>query len=218
MVNLRNPLLSGGEARKRGIHLGFEPHDRCHQRSETGISVPPQKGMMSFKNLKIIYMFKNILNVNPFQGKHLHSRDYKDYQGFENKRVVVIGLGNSGGDIAVELGICAKQVRITKFPLIFVQLLIFNSICKQECIRVGCVPSAAVAVSPRGFCLSACWDTSPSPPGADPPGSRPPQTRCPPPETCCKACWDTTCNACWDSTPPWRPAAIMLGYHLQGML
>ena len=24
----------------------------------------------------------------------------------------------------------------------------------------------------------------------------------PPPETCCKACWDTTCNACLDSTPP----------------
>ena len=24
----------------------------------------------------------------------------------------------------------------------------------------------------------------------------------PRPETCYKACWDTTCNACWDSTPP----------------
>ena len=23
-----------------------------------------------------------------------------------------------------------------------------------------------------------------------------------PPETFCKACWDTTCNACWDTTPP----------------
>ena len=27
-----------------------------------------------------------------------------------NKRVVIIGIGNSGGDIAVELGRCAKQV------------------------------------------------------------------------------------------------------------
>ena len=88
-----------------------------------------KKGMMSFKNFKIIHFLKNMLNVDLFQGKHLHSRDYKDYQGFENKRVVVIGLGNSGGHIAVELGICAKQVRIAKFPLIFIQLLIFNSIC-----------------------------------------------------------------------------------------
>ena len=44
------------------------------------------------------------------QGKQLHAHDYKDYTGFEDKRVVVIGIGNSGGDIAVELGRCAKQV------------------------------------------------------------------------------------------------------------
>ena len=25
----------------------------------------------------------------------------------------------------------------------------------------------------------------------------------PPPETCCKACWNPSCNACWDSTPLW---------------
>ena len=31
---------------------------------------------------------------------------------------------------------------------------------KQECIPVGCVPPAAVAVS-WGVCLSACWDTLP---------------------------------------------------------
>ena len=30
---------------------------------------------------------------------------------------------------------------------------------KQECIPVGCVPPAAVAV--WGVCLSACWDTPP---------------------------------------------------------
>ena len=51
---------------------------------------------------------------------------------------------------------------------------------EQECIPVGCVPSAAVAISPGGVCLSACWDTTTTPPGADPPGpgtpgSRPPQ-------------------------------------------
>ena len=34
-----------------------------------------------------------------------------------------------------------------------------------------------------------------------PPPEQTPESR-PPPEPCCKACWDTTCNACWDSTPP----------------
>ena len=31
---------------------------------------------------------------------------------------------------------------------------------KQECIPVGCVPSAAVAVGGGGVCPSACWDTA----------------------------------------------------------
>ncbi len=38
-----------------------------------------------------------------FQGEILHSHDYKDWTGYTGKRVVVIGIGNSGGDIAVEL-------------------------------------------------------------------------------------------------------------------
>ena len=116
----------------------------------------------------------------------------------------------------------------------------------QECIPVGCVLPAAVAVRGwRGglhqvtvmafwcgglvmaFCPSpqkAHTRRPPSirrppnqkaitegniPPGADPPGPGPPQEQtpprdqAPPPETCCKACWDITCNACWDSTPLW---------------
>ena len=51
---------------------------------------------------------------------------------------------------------------------------------EQECIPVGCVSSATVAVCFRGGLHTP-------PPGADP---------------CCKACWDTTWKACWDSTPP----------------
>ena len=36
------------------------------------------------------------------------------------------------------------------------------SLSKQECIPVGCVPSAALAVCRAGVCLSACWDTPPT--------------------------------------------------------
>ena len=109
-----------------------------------------------------------------------------------------------------------------------VMTYIFNKWTQQtqwECIPLGCVPSAAVVVSPRGrVCFSACWDTSPllgtDPPGADtPPGPGTPLETCgkacwdttcnacwdstDPLETCCKACWDTTCKACWDTTPLW---------------
>ncbi|XP_074762938.1 flavin-containing monooxygenase 5-like isoform X2 [Athene noctua] len=45
-----------------------------------------------------------------FEGWYLHSRDYKSPQHFSGKQVVVVGTGNSGVDIAVELSHTAKQV------------------------------------------------------------------------------------------------------------
>ncbi|NXR32659.1 FMO5 monooxygenase, partial [Zosterops hypoxanthus] len=48
--------------------------------------------------------------IQKFKGHYLHSRDYKDAQAFTNKRVVVIGIGNSGSDLAVEISQTAQQV------------------------------------------------------------------------------------------------------------
>uniref|UniRef100_G3PP33 Flavin-containing monooxygenase n=1 Tax=Gasterosteus aculeatus TaxID=69293 RepID=G3PP33_GASAC len=44
-----------------------------------------------------------------FSGRCLHSWDYKDGDAFRGKRVVVVGIGNSGGDIAVEISRSAEQ-------------------------------------------------------------------------------------------------------------
>ena len=49
--------------------------------------------------------------IDTFEGRIVHTHDYKDQRGFEEKRVIVVGIGNSGGDVAVELGKAAKQVR-----------------------------------------------------------------------------------------------------------
>ncbi|MEQ2186090.1 hypothetical protein GOODEAATRI_025023, partial [Goodea atripinnis] len=40
--------------------------------------------------------------IETFEGKYSHSWDYKGPEDMHGKRVVVIGIGNSGGDIAVE--------------------------------------------------------------------------------------------------------------------
>lgn len=48
--------------------------------------------------------------LEKFKGWYLHSRDYKNPQPFSEKRVVVVGIGNSGVDITVELSHRAKQV------------------------------------------------------------------------------------------------------------
>lgn len=38
-----------------------------------------------------------------------------DHRGYEDKVVVVVGVGNSGGDVAVELSRVAKQVIFCSF-------------------------------------------------------------------------------------------------------
>lgn len=49
--------------------------------------------------------------IDTFKGQYFHSRDYKTAEEWRGKRVVVIGIGNSGGDIAVELSRVTKQVQ-----------------------------------------------------------------------------------------------------------
>lgn len=45
-----------------------------------------------------------------YTGQITHSHSYKDFHGFEDKNVVVVGVGNSGVDIAVELSRISREV------------------------------------------------------------------------------------------------------------
>lgn len=51
--------------------------------------------------------------IEKFKGQYFHSRQYKHPEGFEGKHILVIGLGNSASDIAVELSKKAAQVFIS---------------------------------------------------------------------------------------------------------
>ena len=107
--------------------------------------------------------------------------------------------------------------------------------CQQECIPVGCVPSATVAVCWPGECVPPPHTPEQAPLGAGTPpgdllqgmlgyhlqgmlGYQPPGDLLQgilgyhlqgmlgyQPQTCCKAYWDITCKACWDTTPPSPP-------------
>ncbi|CAH1760298.1 269_t:CDS:10 [Entrophospora sp. SA101] len=48
--------------------------------------------------------------MDVFKGKQLHSHFYRSPEEFANKRVIVVGVGNSGMDISVELSHSASEV------------------------------------------------------------------------------------------------------------
>ncbi|XP_062616301.1 flavin-containing monooxygenase 5-like [Saccostrea cucullata] len=51
--------------------------------------------------------------LKDFEGKVIHSHDYKHTKGYEDKRIVLIGIGNSGVDAAVELSRVASQLYLS---------------------------------------------------------------------------------------------------------
>ncbi|XP_037626548.1 flavin-containing monooxygenase 5-like [Sebastes umbrosus] len=51
--------------------------------------------------------------IDTFKGKYFHSRDYKTPEEWRDKKVVVLGIGSSGGDIAVELSRVTKQLYLS---------------------------------------------------------------------------------------------------------
>ncbi|XP_051003672.1 dimethylaniline monooxygenase [N-oxide-forming] 4 [Acomys russatus] len=48
--------------------------------------------------------------IHKFKGQIIHSQEYRVPDAFRGKRILVVGLGNTGGDIAVELSGTASQV------------------------------------------------------------------------------------------------------------
>ncbi|NP_001016366.1 dimethylaniline monooxygenase [N-oxide-forming] 4 [Xenopus tropicalis] len=51
--------------------------------------------------------------IENFKGHYVHSRFYKDSANYKGKTVLVVGIGNSAGDIAVDISNTAKQVYLS---------------------------------------------------------------------------------------------------------
>lgn len=52
----------------------------------------------------------NLPGLDMFKGKVIHTHDYKTFRGYEDKRILVVGIGNSGADVACELSRHAQHV------------------------------------------------------------------------------------------------------------
>ncbi|KAH9367780.1 hypothetical protein HPB48_022078 [Haemaphysalis longicornis] len=77
-----------------------------------------------------------------FKGRVLHARDYKRPAGFQDSRVLVIGLGNSGCDIAVELSAVADAC--CRFSQIVI--LILSKSTSEDSVFFEDDPSVGFAV------------------------------------------------------------------------
>lgn len=52
----------------------------------------------------------HVPGIESFEGRYFHSWHYRNAEGLQGKRVVVIGIGNSGGDLAVDISRVAEKV------------------------------------------------------------------------------------------------------------
>lgn len=59
-----------------------------------------------------IPIIPHIENLGQFTGKMIHSQDYRDAEDFRDQRVLVVGSGESGSDIAAQISAVAKQCTI----------------------------------------------------------------------------------------------------------
>ncbi|KAM6921150.1 flavin-containing monooxygenase 5-like [Xenentodon cancila] len=66
-------------------------------------------GHFNYPNLPL----KDFPGIETFEGNYFHSWDYKGPEDMYGKKVVVIGIGNSGGDIAVEGSRVAKEMYLS---------------------------------------------------------------------------------------------------------
>ncbi|XP_069593328.1 flavin-containing monooxygenase 5-like [Ranitomeya imitator] len=86
----------------------WDVRTECDGKEEVGIfdGILVCSGHHTFPHLPL----HSFQGINKFKGEYLHSRDYKYPIQFADKKIIVIGIGNSGGDLAVELSSVAKQV------------------------------------------------------------------------------------------------------------
>lgn len=76
--------------------------------------------------------------IKRFKGQYIHSWEYKSPERFRGKKIIVVGIGNSGADLAVELSHVASQVWFLQFFFFFrdapcpepSELLTLHEICQ----------------------------------------------------------------------------------------
>lgn len=106
-------------------HFGLRPHIECNKAVKWCVPTSDEKWHVTFTDGEE-RIYKGVLACNghhwdpryaewegDFAGELMHSKDYTGEEQLKNKRVLVIGGGNSGCDIAVDAGKVAAEAHIS---------------------------------------------------------------------------------------------------------
>jgi cation diffusion facilitator CzcD-associated flavoprotein CzcO len=91
---------------------------RCERSEENYWNVHTSDGVRRARHLVIASGFSRVPHrpswpgLDDFSGRVLHSRDYVTGQHFRSQRVLVVGFGNSGAEIALDLSECGADSAI----------------------------------------------------------------------------------------------------------
>lgn len=70
-----------------------------------------------------LYLLSGLSGIESFEGRYFHSWHYRSAEDLQGKRVLVVGIGNSGADMAVDISRVAEKVKHKSLfpPLVFLQ-------------------------------------------------------------------------------------------------
>jgi len=107
----RNQVIAYLEAYARHFELRPQVGEtvRTVRRTASGWSTSTTAGAYRSRNVIVASGYNAIPNLpewpgqERFRGRIQHSRDYRNGNAFKGQRVLVVGFGNSGGEIAIDL-------------------------------------------------------------------------------------------------------------------
>jgi len=56
----------------------------------------------------------HVTNSERFKGTIIHGADFKTPESYRNQRVVVVGAGNTAGDLCIDLSTCAESITLVQ--------------------------------------------------------------------------------------------------------
>jgi cation diffusion facilitator CzcD-associated flavoprotein CzcO len=104
-------------------HFGLEPRFGTTvtdaRRDGSRWRVTTTRGAITSRAFVVATGYNRVPNVPSFPGRErfrgevLHSSEYRRGEAYRGKRAVVVGLGNSGGEIALDLWECGAEVTLS---------------------------------------------------------------------------------------------------------